>query len=65
MSTDLTLPEGFDPDADGNYKGIPPWAMRMANQLMASTTQSRNWDVPMVAQTLLHVYNGRANSVDN
>jgi hypothetical protein len=57
MSTDMRLPEGFTPDEDGNYKGIPPWAMRMANQLMASTKQVREWDVPLIATALLNMYN--------
>jgi hypothetical protein len=48
----MSLPEGFEADENGNYKGIPAWAMRQANGICASCIGKREWDVPMVAEAL-------------
>jgi hypothetical protein len=60
---DQSLPEGFAPDANGNFMGIPPWAMREANALMSSVTGNRVWDVPLVAKTLSTIFDQRMNEI--
>jgi hypothetical protein len=50
------LPEGFEADEDGNYKGIEPWAMLLANSLCGAITNRREWDVPMVAAALVSAH---------
>lgn len=60
---DMSLPEGFVADANGNFMGIPPWAMREANALMAAVTNNRSWDVPMVAKALSTIFDHRMNEI--
>jgi hypothetical protein len=60
---DMSLPEGFAPDANGNFMGIPPWAMRQANMLMGSCTGNRNWDVAQIGRALADVFDQRMNEI--
>jgi hypothetical protein len=62
---DLTMPEGFLPNEDGTFRGVPPWAMREANMLCASLTGNRSYDVPLVGETLADVFDARMNEILN
>lgn len=55
------LPEGFEPDENGDFEGISAWAMVDANLTASSLTQAREWDVPCIAAALQAAYaQGRA-----
>ena len=53
---DTSLPEGFHPDADGSFRGIPAWAMQRGNAVAASLIQKRQWDVPCIADEIFEAY---------
>lgn len=56
---DMTLPEGFEPDHRGYYKGVPPVAMRLANQTVSGLIGKRDWDVPFLATAFVKYAEGK------